>query len=74
MDLLLCQDRRYRHLASRTAGIIFDSAPCYMSAAVGATAIGHGLALPLRLLATALFLLSLLLMMPFAPRRPQEYW
>lgn len=58
IDQLVRDDPKYRPLASRIAGLAFDSAPCYMSLRVGATAIGHGMPLPLRILAALLFFLS----------------
>lgn len=70
VDLLVRQDPRYRQLGGRTAGVVFDSAPCFMAWGVGAAALGHGLAWPLRALAALLFLAVSLLM----PHRPAQFW
>lgn len=74
LDCLLASEPRYSQMREQFRGCVFDSAPCYMSPLVGAAAIGHGMPAPLRLLAALAFLLSMLLMMPFAPRRPWAYW
>lgn len=74
LQALLAEDPRYQPMRPQFRGCVFDSAPCYMSPLVGATAVGHGMPAPLRLLAALAFLLSLLLMLPVAPRRPWAYW
>lgn len=58
IDQLVRDEPRHRPFASRIAGLVFDSAPCYMSLRVGATAIGYGMPWPLRVLAALLFFLS----------------
>lgn len=73
VDQLLTHNPQYQQ-QHHVAGVVWDSAPCYMSPLVGATAIGHGMAWPLRVLGALAFLLSILLMLPFAPRRPRDYW
>lgn len=74
VDQLLQQEPRYAPLASRVAGCIFDSAPCYLHPLVGAAAMGQGRGLPARALATALFLLLALVGMLASPLRPQRFW
>ncbi len=58
IDQLVRDEPRYSPFASRISGLVFDSAPCYMSLRVGATAIGYGMPWPLRVLAALLFFLS----------------
>lgn len=65
---------RQAHLRERVAGVIFDSAPCYMHGTVGAQALGEGRPLPLRALLAAVFLLVMALMLLTDPRAPQRFW
>lgn len=58
IDQLVKEDPRYRPFAARIAGLAFDSAPCYMSLRVGATAIGFGMPWPLQVLAALLFFVA----------------
>lgn len=58
VDQLVKEDPRYRPFAARIAGLAFDSAPCYMSLRVGATAIGFGMPWPLRVLTALFFFVS----------------
>uniref|UniRef100_A0A383WCI3 Transmembrane protein 53 n=1 Tax=Tetradesmus obliquus TaxID=3088 RepID=A0A383WCI3_TETOB len=73
VDALL-QQQRFSHLSSRIAGVIFDSAPCYMHPTTGAEAIGIGCNLPVRVLAWLLFYALVLLGCFVAPLRPWQYW
>ncbi len=74
VDQLLRREPRYAPLAGRMAGCIYDSAPCYLHPLVGAAAMGQGRSLPVRALATALFLLLALVGLLTSPRRPQRFW
>lgn len=65
---------RYTHFKSRIQGVIFDSAPCYMHANTGATALGEGQPAVVRVLAAALFYLILLVMMLAQPKAPTKFW
>ena len=71
---LLQHDKQYQQYSSRVAGVVYDSAPCYMHLTAGATAIGHGRSLLVRMAAAALFFLSAALMSLVAPLRPRRFW
>ena len=74
IELLVQGDPRYKQYRSRIAGVMFDSAPCYMHATVGAAAAGQGRSPLVRLLAAALFYLSVVILFFVAPRQPQRFW
>lgn len=74
MDHLIRSDPRFASLADRAAGVVFDSAPCYLHALVGARALGEGRGPLLRALAFLLFLLVVAIMRVLSPGRPQAYW
>lgn len=48
---------RYQPIKDALAGLIFDSAPCYMTPGTGSQALTAGLAFPLKQLLQALFLM-----------------
>ncbi|KAL3133622.1 hypothetical protein ABBQ32_008142 [Trebouxia sp. C0010 RCD-2024] len=54
---LLQYDSRYQPIKDALAGLIFDSAPCYMTPGTGSQALTAGLAFPLKQLLQALFLM-----------------
>lgn len=58
----------------RIIGTIYDSAPCYMHASVGARAIGEGKPLLVRILLAAVFYLSIAVSTLLHPFWPQKYW
>ncbi|KAG7667563.1 putative Transmembrane protein 53-B [Nannochloris sp. 'desiccata'] len=56
------------------AGVIFDSAPCYMHFHVGARALGEGKSLPLKMILAIAFAISMCLGFLLHPFWPHRYW
>lgn len=56
------------------AGVIFDSAPCYMHFHVGARALGEGKSLPLKMILALVFTISMCFGFLLHPFWPQRYW
>jgi Eukaryotic protein of unknown function (DUF829) len=56
------------------AGVIFDSAPCYMHFHIGARALGEGKSFPLKFILAIIFAFSMLVGFVLHPFWPQRYW
>ena len=63
---------RYEPVKKALAGLIFDSAPCYMTPQTGRTALTEGLRFPFKQLLQALFMLTVPITMLL--KIPQRFW
>lgn len=63
---------RYKPIKNALAGLIFDSAPCYMTPKTGSLALTSGLTFPLKQLLQALFLLTVPITLLF--NVPRRFW